>query len=135
LHAHDADSLRLRLAVPGQCLTGESVPIRLTIENAGEQSLDLYLLGRTITFDVIVTRAGGDTVWRRLEGAIVPAILRIETLAPGATIELTDTWDQRDDRGLAVPPGDYGIHAELLTETKPLASRRVPLRIHPLAGR
>jgi hypothetical protein len=123
------DSLRLSLELPAEVDAGEPVAFVFRVENVSGRTLDLYLRGRTIAFDVIVTRPDGAAVWRRLEGEIIPAILRIETLAPDEALELADTWLQRSDAGDAVPPGEYRVHAELLTESEPLRSAALPLRI------
>jgi len=64
-----------------------------------------------------------------LEGEFVQAILRIETLAPGGTLELNATWNQRSNTGERVQPGAYTVRGELLTEGAPLVTAEVPLRI------
>lgn len=127
--ATESDALRLRLDVPDSAAPGESVEILFRVENVSDRPLDLYLRGRTIAFDVVVTDERGEVVWRRLGGEIVPAILRIETLGPGRAIELTERWDQRTDAGSPVDPGLYSVRAELLTEDRPLISATEPFRI------
>ena len=102
----------------------------LRVENPGDRPLDLCLRGRTITFDVVVTGLGGDVVWRRLHGKIIPAILRLETLAPREVLELPATWDQRRNDGDLVLVGAYLVRATLLTDTEPpLETPIVELRI------
>jgi hypothetical protein len=123
------DSLRLHLDVPHTVRVGEPVPIVFRIENARQQPLDLYLRGREIAFDIVISDRAGRVVWRRLAGEVIPAILRIETLGPGGVLTLEHLWDQRTGPGRTVPPGDYTVRAELLTENEPLHSPAVPLRI------
>jgi hypothetical protein len=125
----DSDSLRLRLDLPEQVPGGVPVRIRLVVENLTDRSLDLYLRGRQISFDLVVEARAGDTVWRRLENEVIPAILRLETLAPRQSLTLEDTWDQRSNQGARVPPGAYRVHAELLTEGDPLVSPSRTLHI------
>jgi hypothetical protein len=125
----DSDSLRLSIELPAEARVGEPVPIAFRVENISARPLDLYLRGRTIAFDLVVSGADGSIVWRRLEGEIIPAILRIETLAPGTALLLEHTWDQRTNAGNAAPPGEYTVRAELLTETEPLATSPGRLRI------
>lgn len=124
-----SDSLRLDTRVPERVSAGEPVPVVVRAENVSGAALDLYLQGRTIAFDVVVTDEGGRVVWRRLEGEVVPAILRIETLEPGAALELEARWDQRSDAGESVAPGLYTVHGELLTEGDPLVTPAARLRI------
>jgi hypothetical protein len=127
----NADTLALQLDAPAEVAPGEPLVITLRVENVSGAPLDLYLRGRTIVFDLVVSRPDGTIVWRRLEDEVVPAILRIERLEPGAFLELSDTWNQRSGAGHRLPPGDYTVHGELLTEGEPLVTRRVPLRIVP----
>lgn len=123
------DPLHVELLVEPQARAGEPVRLELRVENVGGQALDLYLRGRTTTFDVTVTRAGGGVVWRRLEGETIPAIVHIRALRPGERWELHATWEQRTNAGEAVTPGDYVVEGSLLTETGPLRTPPRPLRI------
>jgi hypothetical protein len=117
-----SDSLRLFVALPPVAGLGEPIPISLHIENTTDRTLDLYLRGREIAFDLVVTDEQGRIVWRRLEGEIIPAILRIETLAAGASLSFDDTWDQRTNAGGFAPPGRYHVEGQLLTESEPLVT-------------
>src|SRR6266496_1953786 len=93
----------------------QSIPRGLSIE------LDVPVvapLGAPVTITIRMKNvgSGGETVWRRLDGAIVPAILRLEILEPGGVIELRDSWNQRDRAGELVPPGVYTIRGRVLSE-------------------
>ena len=126
-----ADSLRLSLDVPREARAGAPVPMALRVENAAARPLDLYLRGRTIAFDLVVERADGRPIWRRLEGEMVPAIVQLRTLAPGEVLELRARWNGRTARG-APAPGDYVVRGLLLTDgPDPLATPAAPLRILP----
>jgi hypothetical protein len=107
------------------------VAITVRAENGTDSTIDLYLTGRPIAWDVVVTDAAGTVVWRRLEDEIIATALRIETLAPGASLELTGAWDQRSNAGDAVAPGSYTVQAGILTETEPLVTPSRLLRILP----
>jgi hypothetical protein len=126
-----SDSLRLSLGVPAHSAAGTPVPFTLTIENVSGRPLDLYLRGRTIAFDIVVLDSAGIAIWRRLEGEIIPAVLRLEILAPGQLLDLSDEWDQRDDAGRPVSAGRYTAYGEVLTEGPPLRTPTVTLRIAP----
>ena len=125
------DSIRLWLEAPDEVRAGDPVPITLHVENISDGPLDLYLTGRPIAFDLVVTGPDGAVVWRRLEGEVVSAILRLETLDPGETLVLEDRWDQRSDAGEPVAPGLYRVHGELPAEDGPLVSPTATLRIIP----
>jgi len=123
------DSLHLELLLPSRVRTGEPVPIRLRAQNVTQRALDLYLRGRTITFDVVIARASGDVVWRRLEGEIIPAIVHLRPLAPGERLDVETVWDQRTKNGRAVEPGEYVAHGLLLVEGEPLRTPPTSLKI------
>ncbi len=122
------DSLALELVLPRSVRRGETVPVAFRIRNTAGRTLDLYLRGRTPTFDVIVARSGGQVVWRRLEGEIVPAIVHLRALAPGEHLELAALWDQRTSRG-PIAPGEYTARGMLLVEGEPLETPDVPFGV------
>lgn len=105
------------LEVPPEVSVGEPVPIRILIRNETPSPMDLYLRGREPTFDIAVSDSTGAQVWRRLEGEVIQAIVQIRTVAPQETIELTDTWNQRSQRGDPVAAGRYTISATVLTDS------------------
>lgn len=123
-----ADSLALTLVLPSRVRAGERVPLMLELENRRPLPLDLYLRGRSITFDVVVTRADGELIWRRLEGEVIPAIVHLRTLAAGERLELEAVWDQRTNRGSPLEPGEYAARGLLLVEGEPLATPPVAFR-------
>ena len=123
------DSLTLALDVPAAVRAGAPVPFTFRVVNAASQARTLYLRGRTIAFDVTVVDAGGGTVWRRLEDQAIEGILQLKELAPGETLSLHATWDQRTARGRTVAAGEYRARAELLTDAAPLVSPTVAFRI------
>lgn len=126
-----ADSVRFEVRVPREVTAGRPVPIRLTLVNAGDSAAVLYLRGRPIAFDIVITRPDGTLVWRRLAGAAIPAILQVRRFAPGEGTSFEARWTQRTDAGRPVPPGDYLVRGVLLTDAKPLETRPAPLRILP----
>src|SRR5882762_7113905 len=101
------DSLSFAVVAPHAVRRGEPVPIRLQLTNTGARTLNLYLTGRTITFDIIVARSDGQVVWRRLEHVTSQQIVQVKTLAPGETFEMKDVWNQRTNAGARVSAGDY----------------------------
>jgi intracellular proteinase inhibitor BsuPI len=123
------DPVRLELEVAPRARAGAPVRIRLSARNVTQRTVDLYLRGRTLTFDVVITRPGGEVVWRRLEGATIPAIVRLRPLAPGETLEAEATWDQRTNARRVVGPGDYVVEGSLLLEGEPLRASPQSLTI------
>ena len=103
----------------------------LRVVNRTGRPFDLYLRGRTATFDVVVTGSDSTVVWRRLDGEIIPAIVHVRTLAPAERMELETVWDQRTKAGGRLPPGAYAIRGFLLVEGQPLETKQVPLQIDP----
>lgn len=103
--------------------------ISLTIENDTARTIDLYLRGRSPTFDVIVTRADGEIVWHRLETEIIPAIVSLRTLASAERLELGAVWDQQTNRGSAAQVGEYTARGILLLEGESEETKPVSFRI------
>jgi hypothetical protein len=122
-----ADSLRLQIEVPARVPAGRPVPIVVRASNAGARRREIYLLGRTPTFDVTVRAEDGRLIWQRLQDSTVPAILQVRTLAPGEVLEARFDWDQRANGGAAVGPGRYTVRGVLLTGSPP------PLETPPAA--
>jgi Intracellular proteinase inhibitor len=106
------------------------VPITLRLTNTTSKPITLYLRGRAIAFDLTVTRADGEVVWRRLEGETVPAILQVKELAPGEALALEDTWDQRTNLGDTADPENYTVQGAVLTDQPdPIRTPAVPISI------
>jgi hypothetical protein len=120
--------MRVEIVVPPKVAPGAPVPMAIRIGNTAQRPIELHLQGRTVTFDLIVRR-GDSVVWRRLEGAAVPAILQIRMLGPGEVLELKDTWPQKDNAGRQVEPGEYSVSGTVPTDAAPLRAGPVPLTI------
>lgn len=90
--AQQSTPLEFIVLAPDTVARGDMVPITLQLRNRGDRPAQAYFLGRTITFDIVVRRRGGATVWSRLGDAAVPSILQTRTLAPGEQLEWHDAW-------------------------------------------
>lgn len=124
--------MQLEIALPATARAGESVPMTLWLKNTDRRPVNVYLQGRPAAFDIIVSRSDGIPVWRRLEGAVIPAILQVRTLAPGEVLEFRDTWAQRSNLGKSIGPGEYLVTGVLPTDPPAeLRTQAVPLRILP----
>ncbi len=122
--------LRLWLDAPRAAGADGATSFVLRVRNDGEAPLELTLRGRTITFDIVVKDASGRVVWRKLDGAAIPAIARLLTLAPGAQLALRTRWDQRDRAGTTIAAGAYTVHGALLTDADaPLETESVPFTV------
>jgi hypothetical protein len=101
--------LRFEIVLPDSIRQGEPVPITLLLTNPGPKPATVYLGGRPTAFDIVITRTDGTPVWRRLNGAVINAILQVRILAPGETLEFSDTWRQQDERGRQIKAGEYRV--------------------------
>ena len=115
--APQSPPLEFVVSAPATAAAGATVPITLRLRNGSDRPVEAHFLGRTITYDIIVRRSDGTIVWSRLGNAAVPSILQIRTLAPGETMELTDTWR-------AGQPGRYEVQG-VLPNDDPQALRTV----------
>ena len=123
-----SDGLDLELVIPACIRSGETVQLTLRVVNPSERGIDLYLRGRSITFDVEIARTNGEVVWRLLADEIIPAIVHLRTLGAGERIEARATLDQKE-RGRDLEPGDYRARGLLLLETASLETPWRPLRV------
>lgn len=123
------DSLGLELVLPRSVPARNPVQITLRVQNRTERSVDLYLRGRTATFDVVVARSGGEIIWQRLEDEIIPAIVHLRTLAPAEQLELVTVWNQRTKQGGPLEAGEYTARGLLLVEGDPLETPSARFRI------
>jgi hypothetical protein len=115
-------TVRVELNAPASAAAGEALTLTLTVTNAGTAPVDLYLRGRDITMDVTVTEARGGEVYHLLEDAVVPAVLRIETLRPCERLETHARWTVVDRQNQPLPPGTYTIRASILAEDDDLSA-------------
>ena len=126
------DSVAFRVELPPAAHAGEPVPVVLRLTNRTERPLTLVLQGRPLAFDVTVTGPDGAIVWRRLEGAVVPSILAVRTLAPAESLTFEAAWDGLRHDGSPAPPGRYLVTGKLLTDTpEGLATLPTPLELLP----
>jgi hypothetical protein len=127
-----AGPVAIDLSVPGDVRRGEAVPIKVRIVNRSAESVEVYLRGRTITVDVVVTAEGGQQIWSSIGDDVVPGIIQFRRFAPREAIDTTLTWHQMTSEGTPAPSGDYLVQALLLTdEPEPLRSSAVRLRVTP----
>jgi hypothetical protein len=125
------DSVSLEIAAPSLVRSGRVIPIALRLRNRTAQPLTLQLMGRTMTFDVVVRDQSGREVFRLLKDRATAAILRLERLNASEVREMLYRWDQHTDDGRQTRPGEYTIEALLPTDAEPIRSSAVPLRILP----
>jgi hypothetical protein len=123
------DTTRITLTVPESAAVGDSIEITAAVENVSDRAITLYLRGREPTFDIQVTNDTGRIVWRRLQDEIIPAVLRVATLDPGARITSTFTWNLRAQNGDALRADTYQISAHLLLETGRSSSAPIVFRV------
>ena len=126
------EAMTLELMLPDSVHAGDSVPITLRVTNEGRKPAPLYSQGRPTAFDIVVARADGQVIWRRLERAVISAVLQVRELRPGEFLEFTDVWQQRDDSGRIVPAGEYRVTGVFPTDPPAeLRSEPAKLRILP----
>ena len=124
--------LRISLTAPESARLGSTVPVIIQVQNTGDAAIELYLRGREIAYDVLFKDATGETVWRRLEGEVIPGVIQLRVLVPGEVLELSHKWNQRTNRGELVRPGVYTVEGTVLTDgPNPLAPTSQQIVIGP----
>ena len=126
--------LELRVEAPLRVRSGEAVPVRIHLRNAGSRT-EIAPLGAglaEVRFDLIVTRQDGVVVWHRAretETGTFPGLTRVLRLKPGETLTLVAEWRQQDYVGNPVPPGTYMVRGVLWFDEGPRASQPVEVEI------
>ena len=97
-----ADTLDATLTVAP---TDDGLTATLTVENAGDGSVDLsFADGQRAEF--VAVNAAGDEVWRWSEGRAFAMALGSETLAPGESVDYDAEWP-------SPAPGEYELAGSL----------------------
>ena len=94
---------------------GETVGMKLVLQNVSDESVSL-LLGGKPPYDFVVSTPDGEQVWHWNCAKIVLQPLDSETLEPGEELEFVGEWEQVDNRGEPVPPGTYLVQGVLNLE-------------------
>jgi len=117
--------LEFTISAPTRARVGASVPIVLRLHNASDRPHEAHFLGRTIAFDIVVTRDDGAIAWQRLEHGVGPSILQVRILKPAETMEWRDTWLPRE-------PGRYRVQGILPSDApEPLRTPWIPVEVSP----
>ena len=92
------------------------MPLVFRVTNSGNESVTLYLMGRTPAADFRISDEDGRIIWSRLHGQTVLGALRLYPLGAGEALAFRHVWNGRSDSGGVVPPGKYAIRGVLLTD-------------------
>jgi len=89
----------------------EGEPIRLAITVAVRDPTILYY--RTSQrYDLAVIDFEGQEIWRWSRDRAFAQVMAEVPLAANETLKFVETWEQQDNDGQQVPPGNYSIVAE-----------------------
>jgi hypothetical protein len=89
----------------------QGTPIQLAITVAAREPTTLYY--RTSQrYDLAVVNSEGQEVWRWSRDRAFAQVTEEVPLEANGMLSFTETWDQRDNDGQQVPPGNYQIVAE-----------------------
>lgn len=102
------------MTAPRQVFAAGTLAVILGLKNTSDHSVDLYLRGRSMTFDLQILDARQKVILSRLGDTPIPAILHIKTLAPRQSLSRGIEW--KLDPGVRLGPGAYMLRAELLLE-------------------
>lgn len=111
-----AGPIDIRLELPQAVMSGRPVPLRVVARNVGERPAH-FNVSEPQTVNFVVLGADGRVVWSLFgDEPLVQDPVLAPPLAPGAERVFTHTWDQRDNQGRRVPPGQYSVGAVLYAE-------------------
>jgi hypothetical protein len=84
--------------------------IRFTILVAASEPITLYYR-TTQRYDIVIADSEGNEVWRWSKDKAFGEVLEQVDLEEDEILTFDETWDQRDNDGQPVPPGDYRVTA------------------------
>lgn len=116
------------IEMPSTARAGEGIRVALHVRNGGPDPVELPLLGRAPTLEVVVADGAGRRVWNLLHGETVQAALSLHPLPAGETLVRGCGFGARGNDGAPLAPGAYTVTAEILAE--PAGALRAPP--HPL---
>ena len=122
-------ALRLELAADRAVYrAGELVELTLAATNSGSAPVTLTAPSSQL-YDFVVLQNSLE-VWRWSRGRMFLTVLTPLTIRPGETRRFKEKWDQRDQAGRPVGPGDYVVEGILIggKETG-LNPERLPITI------
>ncbi|MCD6452427.1 MAG: hypothetical protein J7L64_08730 [Acidobacteria bacterium] len=105
---------------------GETVKLTLRVVNTEEEK-KIITLPTSCQYDFVVFR-GGDEVFRLSRHQACLQVITQLILSPGEVMEFSYNWDQYDDSGVPVSPGEYEVRGEIPT-SKPLLSGTKKIKI------
>ena len=87
---------------------GEPVSMTLSITNCGDEEVTRsYSSGQR--YDFVVSDTEQDEVWRWSHDKVFIQVIGSQVFAPGETVTYTEVWNQNDNTGEQVTPGQYDV--------------------------
>lgn len=105
-------ALAIRLEAPDEARSGDSITLKVAVENRSGEVIDLYLRGRSPTLDAVLSTEDGRVVARLLDGEIGLAILQYKPLLPGELLEVSADFRLIPN----IEAGSYVLSAFVLTD-------------------
>lgn len=103
------ESVRTEVRVPRQVDRGEAVSIDFVLTNRGDEPVRIPLnSGQRYEFEVW---RDNRVVWRWSQGRFFTQQLGSTSIQPNEEVTYRVTWDQRNNDGVRVPPGNYQVRA------------------------
>ncbi len=109
-------SIEVSWDLPQQVSYGETVPLKLTLENTSDKTVGL-ILGGGLPYDFVVSTAGGESIWNWGCARIATAGLPGKSLEPGEKLEFVGEWQQVDIHGEPVASGNYQVYGMMYIGT------------------
>ena len=106
------DSTKLRMEVPQQASYGEAVPLKLILQNVGDETASFVINGN-LPEDFVITTPDGKGVWYWSCSRFGPDAIYGLYMDPGEKREFVDEWEQVNHKGEPVPPGDYLVYGTM----------------------
>lgn len=122
------ENLKIQVGVSDVRVDGRALKVfTIAALNTGGDPVRLQF-SSGMQFDFVVTAKDGTEVWRWSSGKAAVMMLTERNIAPGELAIYSVVWDGTDSTGAPVAPGEYDVHAEVLTKPR-LVTDKVPFTL------
>ncbi len=113
--SHQYDTLQYTLTSLDVVDPGKNVPITLSVKNTGSGLFEVLIGAPEVAVQVVKDNA---VVWDPYFGLAFPAIVHQLSIPAGETKKYDFSWDQKDNAGNQVQPGNYTVKASFIGNTE-----------------
>jgi hypothetical protein len=91
---------------------GEPISVSIAVRNDNPEAMEISFASSQ-RFDILLTDAELRRIWIWSADRVFAAELGLEKLPPGGELKYAEIWEQANDDGQPVPPGNYLVFGQI----------------------